>query len=113
MIKHKCDSVSFAFVNSIHGMKMWLTKTRPIAIRLLIYDDFYSYKSGIYSRISNTLVGGHGVKLIGYGYDKKKKINYWICQNIWGSGWGMEGFFYIKEDEVVIEAEGVSCLPYN
>ena len=94
-------------------MKMWLYATGPMAIRMYVYDDFFSYKSGIYTRVSDNYMGGHAVKLIGFGYDKKKKINYWICQNSWGKGWGMQGYFNIKEGEVGIEEEAASCYPYN
>jgi len=38
-------------------------------------------------------VGGHAVKVIGYGYDKPSKLQYWIIANSWGSEWGEGGFF--------------------
>ena len=54
----------------------------------------------------------HGVKLIGYGFDKKQNLNFWICQNSCGTGWRMNGFFNIKEMEINFGEEAYSCYPH-
>jgi cathepsin B len=38
-------------------------------VGLMIYEDLLNYKSGIYTQTTNEAVGGHAVKLIGYGVD--------------------------------------------
>ena len=52
----------------------------------------------IYDRPKNkggTLVGGHSIKIIGWGVYKYKdsgeNIEYWICMNSWGYNWGTGG----------------------
>lgn len=42
-----------------------------------VYSDFYSYSSGIYTHVSGSFVGGHAVKIIGWG--NLNGVNYWIC----------------------------------
>lgn len=41
----------------------------PMMVGFLVYDDFMSYASGIYTRVSDTVAGGHAVKLIGWEED--------------------------------------------
>jgi cathepsin B len=43
----------------------------------MIYEDFLNYESGIYSHVSGEQVGGHAMKLIGYGYDKHEGL-FWL-----------------------------------
>jgi len=61
-----------------------------------VYEDFMSYKSGIYhhdNTTSNMPLGGHAVKIVGWGQSGFTK--YWLVANSWGSAWGMDGFFKI------------------
>jgi cathepsin B len=49
-------------------------------ITFLIYQDFYSYKTGVYKHMEGELMGAHAVKVIGFGkLDDGTK--YWICEN--------------------------------
>jgi len=110
-VKYKCNGGFYYYRNSISGMKNWLTTNGPMTVGMSVYQDFFSYKSGIYTRVSSSYAGGHAIKLVGYGVSGTTK--YWICQNSWGTSWGMKGFFYIKEGQCGIESEALACLPYN
>jgi len=79
-------------------------KQGPVEAAMMVYDDFPSYKDGVYVKTSSTLLGGHAVRMIGYGYDAKTSLNYWIVANSWGKGWGQEGYFYIKMGECSIDS---------
>ena len=70
-----------------------------------VYEDFFSYKSGIYkqSNISQTPLGKHSVKIVGHGVDTG--VSYWIAANSWGPAWGMDGFFKICASECMITSE--------
>ncbi|KAA6391670.1 MAG: putative cathepsin B [Streblomastix strix] len=61
-----------------------------VAVSMMVYDNFQEYTDGIYTEISGSLLGGHGVKLIGWGVEDN--IPYWILQNSWGKSWGMDGY---------------------
>ena len=110
-VKYKCNSRYYNYGNNISGMKTWLTTNGPMSVRISVYKDFLSYKSGIYTKISKTYLGEHAVKLVGYGVSGS--TSYWICQNSWGTSWGMKGFFYIKERHVNIDSEAYACNPWN
>ena len=47
-----------------------------------------SYKGGVYIHKTGSQLGGHAVKIIGWGED------YWIVANSWGSAWGLKGYFW-------------------
>lgn len=36
---------------------------------LVIYEDFMNYSSGIYKQTFGEIIGGHAMKLVGYGVD--------------------------------------------
>ena len=52
----------------------------PMMVGLSVYEDFYSYKSGVYHYTTGAYSGGHAMKLIGWGTDSDGSL-YWICQN--------------------------------
>jgi C1A family cysteine protease len=65
-----------------------------------VYQDFFSYRSGVYKHITGDLAGGHCVVLI--GYDDAAKC--WIARNSWNSSWGDGGYFRIAYGECGIES---------
>jgi cathepsin B len=67
----------------------------PIETAFDVYEDFFSYTGGIYVQNSQEYVGGHAVKVLGYGYDEATGLNYWLAANSWGTSWGDNGFFKI------------------
>jgi len=69
----------------------------PVQTGFEVYEDFLHYKTGIYHYADGDLMGGHAVKIVGWG--KEKDVNYWIVANSWGPGWGENGYFRIKFGE--------------
>ena len=65
-----------------------------IAATFDIYEDFYTYKSGIYSHLTGSNLGGHAVRIIGYGTEKG--VKYWLVANSWGGDWGEKGYFRFR-----------------
>jgi len=68
----------------------------PIETAFNVYQDFDSYKSGVYVQNSTVLLGGHAVKVLGWGFDEEVGLDYWLAANSWGPDWGMEGYFKIQ-----------------
>ncbi|CAI6373149.1 unnamed protein product [Macrosiphum euphorbiae] len=67
----------------------------PIEASFDVYDDFPNYKSGVYVRSENaTYLGGHAVKLIGWG--EEAGVPYWLMVNSWNADWGDNGLFKIQ-----------------
>lgn len=70
-----------------------------------VYEDFMSYKDGVYKHKTGNALGGHAVKIVGWG------DGYWIVANSWGTGWGMKGFFNIAFGECGIDSAVYACAP--
>lgn len=70
-------------------------KKGPLVTTMKVYEDFLSYKSGVYAHKSGSLLGGHAVSLV--GFDDAKRA--WLVQNSWGSSWGDGGFIWISWDD--------------
>jgi len=49
-------------------------------VGLMMYEDFMSYQSGIYKHVIGLPIGGHAMKLVGYGTDPEEGL-FWIMQN--------------------------------
>ncbi|KAL3683056.1 hypothetical protein R1sor_001078 [Riccia sorocarpa] len=92
-------------------LKMELYKNGPIEVAFEVYEDFAHYKSGIYQHLFGDYMGGHAVKLIGWGTENG--VDYWTVANSWNAGWGENGYFRIIRgvNECGIEAEAVAGLP--
>jgi C1A family cysteine protease len=83
------------------AMKQWLATGGPLITCFTVYDDFFSYRSGVYHHVTGAVAGGHCVCVV--GYDDHAQC--WICKNSWGPGWGNGGFFQIAYGECGIDAD--------
>lgn len=92
--------VDYRNIRDTTQMKKWLVEKGPLVTCFDVYDDFFSYKKGVYQRVSNKREGGHCIVCIGYDDNQKA----WICKNSWGKGWGMDGYFLIGYGECGIDA---------
>jgi len=75
----------------------------PVEAAFSVYQDFLSYKSGIYKHVSGGLLGGHAVKIVGWGREESTGTNYWIVHNSWDVTWGEDGLFRIAFGECGID----------
>jgi C1A family cysteine protease len=80
-------------------MKDWLSTRGSITGCFIVYQDFFSYSSGVYRHVSGAERGGHCVEIIGYNDAQ----GCWICKNSWGTSWGENGFFRIAYGQCQIE----------
>jgi cathepsin B len=67
----------------------------PLQACYTVYENFYSffgsYPTGIYTQASGNVVGGHCVKLIGWGVENN--VPYWLFANSWDYNFGDNGYF--------------------
>jgi cathepsin B len=82
----------------------------PMMVGLMIYEDFMNYGSGIYKHVAGDEMGGHAMKLLGYGHDEQEGL-YWELQNQWTEEWGEKGYVRVKAGEIGIDSVAVSCMP--
>jgi cathepsin B len=92
------------------AMQAELMKGGPFEVCFAVYQDFFSYSSGVYTKTSSSLAGYHAVKILGWGVEDG--VKYWLVQNSWGTSWGLEGSFKIRRgtDECGIEQGPIGGL---
>jgi C1A family cysteine protease len=83
-------------------MKDFISTYGAVEVCMDVYQDFFSYGSGVYRHVTGGYAGGHCVCLI--GYDDVQGC--WIAKNSWGTGWGDGGHFRIAYGECRIETYG-------
>ncbi|KAF6163413.1 hypothetical protein GIB67_029262 [Kingdonia uniflora] len=87
-------------------------KNGPVEVAFTVYEDFAHYKSGVYKHITGEEMGGHAVKLIGWGTSEAGE-DYWLLANQWNRSWGDDGYFMIRRgtNECGIEEDVTAGLP--
>jgi len=65
----------------------------PVEAAFTVYSDFPNYKSGVYQHVSGSMLGGHAIKILGWGVEDGTK--YWLVANSWNPRWGDMGYFKI------------------
>jgi len=122
---HKCEAgYNVSYTQDKHfGMSAYAVKREetqimteimtngPVEGAFTVYADFPTYKSGVYKHTTGSALGGHAIKLIGWGTENGDK--YWLVANSWNQDWGSAGFFKILRgnDECGIESGIVGGEP--
>jgi len=88
-----------------------IMKNGPVEGAFTVYADFVNYKSGVYQHHSEQVLGGHAIRILGWGTENNTP--YWLVANSWNSDWGDKGYFKILRgsDECGIEDGVVAGLP--
>lgn len=94
-----------------HSIMAEIYKNGPVEVAFTVYEDFAHYKSGVYKHITGYVLGGHAVKLIGWGTTDDGD-DYWLLANQWNRSWGDDGYFKIRRgtNECGIEEDVVAGL---
>ena len=58
-------------------------------------DNALSFE-GVYKHVTGSVLGGHAVKLLGWGVENGTK--YWLLANSWNTDWGENGWILDIQD---------------
>lgn len=83
-----------------------IVKNGPVEAAFTVFADFMKYKGGVYEHVAGKALGGHAVKIIGFGVDKESGKKYWLVANSWSNKWGEEGYFRIARGQNECGFEG-------
>jgi len=89
--------------SSVAAIQTEIMTNGPVEGAFTVYADFVNYKSGVYYYVSGDELGGHAIKILGWGTEDS--IDYWLVANSWNEDWGDHGYFKIRRgtDECGIE----------
>lgn len=72
--------------------------------------------AGVYKHTSGSVLGGHAVKILGYGVESGEK--YWLVANSWNPDWGDAGkhegqqnYFNFQSKNIIYQL--VYCQAYS
>jgi len=102
---------SYSIESDVSQIQTEIMKNGPVEAAFAVYADFLTYKSGVYKYTSGQMLGGHAVKILGWG--TLNSTPYWIVANSWNEDWGDKGYFLILRgtDECGIEDDICAGLP--
>jgi cathepsin H len=97
----------------------------PVSIAYQVSPDFRFYKHGIYDSFNTTTNEtmchsspqdvNHAVVAVGLGWteasERSESSPYYIVRNSWGTGWGMEGYFWMKRGENLCGVSDCASFP--
>jgi cathepsin B len=109
--KYYCKSGSLKILSDYEEIQRELFTNGPLMVGLSVYEDFTSYKNGTYKHVAGDMVGGHAIKMIGWGHDESDGSLFWVCQNQWSEAWGMDGYINVKAGEIGLDSMAVGCDP--
>lgn len=95
-------------VTDVAEMKT-LLMAGPLVGCMDVHQSFMNYLDGVYHSLGrkDPMIGGHCIAVVGYDDSK----NAWICRNSWGTGWGIQGYFYIQYGDSGIDDIMYQIIP--
>ena len=82
---------SFAKFTSECSVKTELMEHGPMTFCMRTCASFNAYVGGVYDCPAGCATKcNHAMKLVGWGEEAGRR--YWLIQNSWGTGWGLDGF---------------------
>ena len=88
-------------LGQVEDQKTWVDGVGPLTATIRVWDEFFTYSSGVYRRSPQPgqVRGLHVVLVVGY----HDGLNAWLVRNSWGTGWGMNGYGWIGYGEIEID----------
>ncbi len=94
-LKYEDDKYTFTGSVAMMGKNETYLQTEimtngPVTVAFTVYSDFENYAGGVYSHVTGKPMGGHAVKMLGWGVDAGTP--YWLVANSWNPYWGEKGY---------------------
>jgi len=101
----KRKAASSYSLSSVQRIQQDIMQYGSVSAAFTVYSDFPAYKSGVYKHVTGSPLGGHAVKIMGWGSENGH--DYWLVANSWNDQWGDRGTFKIARgsDECGIESQ--------
>jgi len=102
---------SYSLKRDVKEIQIELMTNGPAEAAFTVYEDFPNYKSGVYQHVDGKPLGGHAIRLLGWG--EENGTPYWLVANSWNYDWGDGGTFKILRgsDHCGIESGVVAGIP--
>ncbi|GLH05369.1 Cathepsin L-like proteinase [Gryllus bimaculatus] len=102
---------SYTLMQDVEEIQLEIMKNGPVEAAFTVYEDFVQYKTGVYQHVSGSELGGHAIKIIGWGVEED--VPYWLVANSWNYDWGSQGLFKILrgKNHCGIEESVVAGIP--
>ncbi|XP_031625903.1 cathepsin B [Contarinia nasturtii] len=104
---------SYSIGKNTDEIRQEIYENGPVEGAFTVFEDLLSYKSGVYQHVHGKALGGHAIRILGWGVENG--VDYWLIGNSWNTDWGNNGFFKILRghDHCGIESEISAGLPAN
>ncbi|KAF4659161.1 hypothetical protein FOL46_006703 [Perkinsus olseni] len=89
--RHFTDDLNPTQFYNTDSIKREIMTNGPVSAAFDVYADFPTYKHGVYKHTYGEYLGGHAVKILGWG-------NY-QGEDYWNKNWGDHGFFKIANKD--------------
>merc|ERR1712166_799907 len=97
------SSYGFGRTDTVDKIKTDIFTYGTVTAAFTVYEDFLTYKNGVYQHTTGNALGGHAIKVIGWG--NMNGEDYWLCINSWNRTWGDQGTFKIKQGDCGINGQ--------
>ncbi|XP_037727078.1 cathepsin B [Drosophila subpulchrella] len=106
-------SKSYSVRRNVREIQEEIMTNGPVEGAFTVYEDLILYKDGVYQHEHGKELGGHAIRILGWGVWGDEKIPYWLIGNSWNTDWGDRGFFRILrgQDHCGIESSISAGLP--
>lgn len=102
---------SYSVKKHERDIQLEIMNNGPVEGALTVYEDFPVYKSGVYQHVHGKALGGHAIRILGWGVEDGTP--YWLIANSWNTDWGDNGYIKLLrgKDHCGIESQIVAGLP--